>query len=161
MANALDMFRAQLEAAEKAQARFAETAVVVTRVHDQLNRLAHDKDLRAVLQEERNWLESLQRTLSDVRSWREAERRRYWPGVIWRWAVAVVFAVASAAVAGAGYGWVTAPYVAELATLRTRAEFAAVVEHRMMAMTATERRQLDALMRWGVSPRRGEIGSSR
>ena len=26
MANALDMFRAQLEAAEKAQARFAETA---------------------------------------------------------------------------------------------------------------------------------------
>jgi hypothetical protein len=73
---------------------------------------------------------------------------RFWPGVIRRWTVALLFALVSAAIAGAGYAWWTEPYAAELASLRSRAEFASFVEHRVLTMTPAERRQFDALMKW-------------
>ena len=78
---------------------------------------------------------------------------RFWPGVIRRWTVALVLALISAAAAGAGYAWWTKPHAAELADLRSRVEFAKFVEHRVLTMTPTERRQLDALMRWNRSQR--------
>lgn len=80
--------------------------------------------------------------------------QRFWPGVWRRWALALVFALASAAAAGGGYGLLTKPYANELATLRARAEFGAFVEHRLRTMTATERRQFDTLMRWNVPAKR-------
>jgi hypothetical protein len=73
--------------------------------------------------------------------------------VIRRWTVALLFALVSAAAAGAGYAWWTKPYAAELADLRSRVEFARFVEHRVLMMTPTERRQLDALMKWNRSQR--------
>ena len=151
MGSALDTFRAQQEAAEQTHARLSEIAALLGRVHGELDLLARDENLRAVLQQERTWLESAQRTVSEVRAWREHERLRFWPGIVKRWAIALVFALASAAVAGAGYGWVTEPYAAELETLRSRTEFADFVEHRIITMTAAERRQFDALMRWDTS----------
>jgi hypothetical protein len=78
---------------------------------------------------------------------------RFWPGVIRRWAVALVFALVSAAAAGAAYAWWTKPYAAELADLRSQVEFAKFVEHRVLTMTPTERRQLNALMKWNPSQR--------
>jgi hypothetical protein len=72
---------------------------------------------------------------------------RFWPGVIRRWAVALAFALVSAAAAGAGYAWWSKPYAAELAALRSRVGFADFVEHRVVTMTPTERRQFDLLMR--------------
>jgi hypothetical protein len=78
---------------------------------------------------------------------------RFWPGVIRRWVVALVFALGSAAAAGAGYAWWMKPYAAELADLRSRVEFARFVEHRVLTMTPTERRQLNALMKWNPSQR--------
>jgi hypothetical protein len=123
-------------------------------VHGQLDLLAHDEGLRAVLLQERTWLESAQRTVSEVRAWREHERLRFWPGIVKRWAIALAFALASAAVAGVGYGWVTEPYAAELATLRSRAEFADFIEHRIITMTPAERRQLEALIRLDTPPKR-------
>ena len=83
----------------------------------------------------------------------------YCPGLVRRWAIALVFALVSAMAAGVGYGWVTEPYAAELATLRSHAEFAGFVEHRIMTMTAAERRQLDALMRWDTPTRDGPTKS--
>jgi hypothetical protein len=71
---------------------------------------------------------------------------RFWPGVMRRWTVAVIFALASAAVGGAGYAWWTKPYAAEVA-LRSRAAFADFVEHRVLTMSPAERRQLNMLMR--------------
>jgi hypothetical protein len=56
--------------------------------------------------------------VSEVRSFREQEMLRFWPGVFRRWIVALVFALASAAAAGAGYAWWTRLYAAELAALR-------------------------------------------
>ncbi len=161
MGSALDTFRAQQEAAERIHERLSEVAVLLGHVHRQLDLLAHDEDLRAVLQQERAWLESAQRTVAEVRAWREHERLRFWPGLVRRWAIALVFALASAAVAGAGYGWVTNPHAAELATLRSRAEFADFIEHRIIVMTPAERRQLDALMRWDTPPNRDTPTKSR
>ena len=99
--------------------------------------------------------------ISEVRAWREHERLRFWPGIVKRWASALVFALASAAVAGAGYGWVTEPYAAELAKLRSQFEFADFIEHRIITMTPAERRQLDALMRWDTPPTRDGPTKSR
>jgi hypothetical protein len=62
----------------------------------------------------------------------------------------LVFALASAAAAGAGYSWWTKPYAAELEILRSRMEFATFVEHRVLTMTPAERRRFDALMKWDV-----------
>ena len=161
MANALDLFRAQHEAAHEIQARLREIEGTLSRVRGDVDRIVHDKEFRAVLQQEQSWLAAAQRTVIEVRAWREQERLRYWPGVAWRWMVALALAIASAAAAGAAYGWVTEPYAAELATLRPRAEFAAFVEHRVMTMTAAERRQLDGLMRWTVGPGRSGGASPR
>jgi hypothetical protein len=86
--------------------------------------------------------------VSEVRSLREQDMLRFWPGVIRRWTIALVFALASAAVGGAGYAWWTKPYAAELASLRARAEFATFVEQRVLTMAPAERRQFDALMKW-------------
>lgn len=54
-----------------------------------------------MLREEQDWLTSAQRAVSEVRSFREDEMRRFWPDVVWRCALALIFALASAAVAGA------------------------------------------------------------
>lgn len=66
--------------------------------------------------------------------------RRFWPGVWRRWAVAVVFALAAAAALGGGYVWVSRPYEAELATLRSRVELLDFVAQRVITMTPAERR---------------------
>jgi hypothetical protein len=143
MANALDLFRAQHEAAQEIQARLQEIETTLSHVRGDVDRLVHDKAFLALLQQEQNWLAAAQRTVIEVRAWREQERLRYWPGLAWRWMVALALAIASAAAAGAAYGWATAPHAAELATLRPRAEFAAFVEHRIMTRL---RRSADSSM---------------
>jgi hypothetical protein len=101
-----------------------------------------------VLRDEQDWLTRAQLAVSEVRSFREQDMLRFWPGVLRRWLLALVFALVSAAAAGAGYAWWTKPYVAELNALRSRIEFASFVEHRVLTMTPSERRQFDKLMNW-------------
>jgi hypothetical protein len=60
----------------------------------------------------------------------------------------LAFALLSAVAVGTGYAWIAKPYVAELAILRPRAELGLIVEQRLNTMTPSERRQLDALMKW-------------
>jgi hypothetical protein len=105
--------------------------------------------LLAVLQREQSWLEQAGRTIEEARKWREMEMQRFWPGVWRRWVLALVFALASAAAARAGYGLLTKPYA-----LPSRVEFDAFVEHRLLTMPATERRQFDTLMRWNAPAKR-------
>jgi hypothetical protein len=123
-----------------------EIEVLLRQVRQQVNALALNEDLRAVLRDEQGWLTRAQLAVSEVRSFREQDMLRFWPGVLRRWAVALVFAIASAAAAGAGYAWWTKPYAAELASLRSRAEFARFVEHRVLTMTPAQQRQFDMLM---------------
>jgi len=54
----------------------------------------------------------------------------------------------AAAAAGGGYVAFSRPYDRELEQLRTQAAFGQFVEQRALRMSAVERRQFDALMRW-------------
>jgi hypothetical protein len=148
MSNALDAFRAQQAAIQEVSDNLKDVSDLLARLNDQLAEIAHDKDLRAVLQTETSWLDATERAISQVRAWRIEEARRFWPGLIRRWVPATALALASAFIGGAGYARATKPWVAELESSRPRAELGLFLEHRMSTMTAAERRQLDALMRW-------------
>lgn len=153
MASALETFRAQQEAANGIYERLQQVSALLGQLRTQVEVLARNEGLKRLLEREESWLAQAQRTIVEVRHWREREAQRFWPGVARRWAVALAFAWASAAAAGAGYALVTKPYAAELATLRSQAEFADLVQRRVVAMTPAERRQFDALMRVNTVPR--------
>lgn len=135
MPTAIDTFRAQREAADGVYARLTEVSQLLHDLRGQADALVHNDELQAVLQRERSWLDQAQRTMEEARRWRELEMRRFWPGVWRRWALALVFALASATAAGAGYAAVTRPWTAELTALRARMDFADFVEHRVVTMT--------------------------
>jgi hypothetical protein len=148
VANALDVFREQQDAAKRVHAQFVEVAALIERLQAQIAGIANDRDLREVLREERLWLEAAQRATDEARRWRIEEQRRYWPGVAYRWITALAFALLSSVAVGTGYGWIAKPYATELEALRPHAELGQIFEQRMNTMTPTERRQLDALMKW-------------
>jgi hypothetical protein len=148
MTNALDVFREQQDAARQVHAQLVEVAGLIERLQAQVVSLANDRELREVLREERLWLEAAQRATDDARRWRIEEQRRYWPGVAYRWITALAFALLSAVAVGTGYAWIAKPYANELDTIRPHAELGQLVEQRMTTMTPSERRQLDALMKW-------------
>ena len=154
MPSAIDVFREQREAAEQLHARVQEISALLDHARQQVNALALNEDLRTMLRQEQEWLTRAQLAISEVRSFREQDMLRFWSGVVRRWTVALVFALASAVAAGAGYAWWTKPYAAELATLRSRAEFADFIEHRIAAMSSAERQQLERLLRLNTAPKR-------
>lgn len=154
MTNALDAFREQRVAAGQVYAVVRETAALISELQTQVKALSGMDELRALLQQEERWLRETERTVAEVRRLREEEMRRLRPAVMRRWALGLVFALVSAAAAGAGYAWVTQPHEAELAALRSRMEFTELVERRIVAMTPAERRQFDALMKRSPSTKR-------
>src|SRR5437879_1161584 len=103
MTSTLDAFRDQREAVEQVHVRLLEVAALLGRLREQVELLAGHQELRAVLQQEENWLRRLDRAIAEARAWREEEARRFWPGIIRRCALALIFALASAAAVGAGY----------------------------------------------------------
>src|SRR6266508_93710 len=104
--NALDVFREQQKAAGLVYARVREVSQLLGGVRQQLDGLARTDELRDLLKEEQRWLADAQRTVSEIRSWREHELARFWPAVWRRWLLAATFALATSWVAGAGYAWV-------------------------------------------------------
>lgn len=158
MPNVLDAFRAQREAADAVHARCAEgwrkSQAFPGVCRAEAEALARDDELRTLLRQEETWLAQPQRTVADVRHWRELELHRFWPGVVHRWALALAFALAGAWAVGAGYARVTKPYAAEMVELRLRSNFGALVARRVMIMTDSERRQFDALMGWKAPAKR-------
>src|SRR5262249_58169591 len=97
------------------------------------------------------WLTEARQTVIQVQRWHENDACRFWRGVVARWVVAAVFAIAAAAAAGGGYATFTKPYNHELEQLRDEAAFGGFVEQRALTMSAAERRQFDVLMRWPPS----------
>lgn len=153
MSSALEAFRAQREAVEDVRARLQEVGELLRALKGQADALAQDDALRRVLRDEQTWLARAEQTVAHVRAFREEEMRRFWPGVWRRWAIALVFALGSAAAFGAGYAWSTRPDEAELISLRSRVELLDFVARRVLTMTPAERRQFDALMKEHVSSR--------
>ena len=150
MSNALDEFRAQMAAVEKAQAQLTELSELLNRIRGQVDALGHDQTLRELMRDERSWLDQARQAVAEVRAFREQEMRRFWPAMWRRWAVATAFALASAFAFGSGYVWATRPDQAELASLRTRVELMDFVAKRVVTMTPAERREFDALMKWNA-----------
>lgn len=148
MPNALDVYRAQQNAAQDVHAKLTEVAELVQRIRSEVNALAHDRDLRDVLRQEQTWLEQAERTVKEVQRWRDLEAYRFWPGVIYRWAFAFAFALFAIWAAGAGHAWVNKDRDQELTVLRSRVQTLDLIEQRTAALTAAEQRQLDALMKW-------------
>lgn len=83
--------------------------------------------------------------MPEVRAWREHEARQFLQSGARRWALALVFALASAGIAGAGYAYVARPYEDELRALRARAAFVESIEDRVITMTPVERRKFEEL----------------
>ena len=154
MTNALDAFREQRVAAGQVYAVVRETAALISELQTQVKALSGMDELQALLQQEERWLRETERAVAEVRRLREEEMRRLRPAVVRRWALALIFALVSAAATGAGYAWITRPYEAELAALRSRTEFTELVERRVLSMTPAERRQFDALMKLNPSTKR-------
>ena len=109
MQNALEIFRAQREAANQVHLRLIEVAQLLEQLTRQVDAVAGNSDLRAILRDERDCLREARQFVAEVRYLREQEQLRYWPGIWRRWAVAVLFALASAAVFGAAAGRFSAP----------------------------------------------------
>ena len=154
MSSALDEFRAQRDAVDDLRARLEEVAKMISALTAQADALARDPALRQLMQTEQTWLAQTERALERVRAFREDEIRRFWPAVWRRWAVALCFALASAAAFGSGWIWASRPYEVELASLRDRVELLDFVGQRVITMTPAERRQFDALMKFDAPPRR-------
>jgi hypothetical protein len=66
----------------------------------------------------------------------------------------VIFALASAWTAGAGYAYVVRPYANELARLRARADLVEWIQDGLITMTPSQRREFDALMTRTASGKR-------
>ncbi len=154
MPNAIDMFRAQREAADAVHERLQDISGLLEQVRKNVDAVAGNADLRAVLQREQSWLAQAERAVAEVRAWREREARHFWPGVAQRWVLALLFALASAWVAAAGYAYGGNRSADELAVLRARADYATQIEDHVATMTPTERRQFDTLMKRSMSAKR-------
>jgi hypothetical protein len=154
MPNAIDVHRAQLTAVAELKAKLAEVSNLVQRITSEVDALTNNAELRSILRQEQTWLDQAERTVNEVRRWRDLGAYRFWPGVVYRWALALAFALAAVWTAGAGYARVTKPYAAEIAALRSRAEFVDLVEQRVVTMTGSERRQFDALMKGKAQDKR-------
>ena len=113
MPNAVDMFRAQRDAAEAVQRTLYETTTLLNALRQEVDRLVGDEHLRGLLRDERALVDRADAFLHQVRWFREREIARFWPAVWRRWLLAVAFALASATAAGAGYTWITRPDAAE------------------------------------------------
>ena len=113
MPNALDMFRAQRDAAEAVQRTLYETTTLLNALRQEVDRLVGDEHLRGLLRDERALVDRADAFLHQVRWFREREIARFWPAVWRRWLLAVAFALASATAAGAGYTWMRRPDAAE------------------------------------------------
>jgi hypothetical protein len=146
MANALDAFRAHREAVDQMLARLGELSDRLERLRAQVDGLALHEEVKAALRDQQLWLVQAQRTMQEVRRWREIESRRVWSPVLWRWWVAVTFSLISTWLAGAGYAWMTQPHAAELERLRREASFSAFVERRLENLTPADVRAFERLM---------------
>ena len=154
MGNAIDAFRAQREAAEQLQAQLSALSEQLPKLQQQIASLALNEELKTLLRDEQRWLAQAENTIAAVRRWREQEAYAFWWPLLWRWVVVCAFALASVALAGAGYAWVTQPYATENATLRSRAELADRIERRLLSMTPADRQQFERLMRLTKPPNR-------
>ncbi len=152
MGNTLDAFRAQQKAAEALHAQLSEVGALISALQPQLDRLRLDHGLRQAFDAQSTWLARTHDLLEQIRRFRELEQRHGRLAVVWRWALACVFAIATVSAAEAVRVRATKPYADELDRLREQAAFAESVQHWIAAMTPAERQTFDRLMKLSGRP---------
>jgi hypothetical protein len=143
MPSAIELLREHRKAVEEVQRQLLEVTRLLTELHRQAFALATDKDLRAVLTEERTWLAEARHMVAEVRQFREAEDYR-WPARWRRRLIAVALGLAAAAAAGAGYRVLENREWEQ--TLGAQAAFGKAVQNRLDALTDAERREVERLL---------------
>jgi hypothetical protein len=123
-------------------------AALLADLRKEADALQRTDELKQLLERQERWLVEAQQTVAHVEWARENDLHRFWRAVVVRWAIAATFAIAAAAAAGGAYVTFARPYDRELEQLRNQAAFGQFVEQRALSMSAAERRQFDALMRW-------------
>lgn len=154
MRNALETFKAQQEAAETLHARLTDVAALLSDLTVRVDRVRIGAELKATLDAEQRWLAQMQDLLRDVRRWRQWESHESRRKAVWRWSVAVAFALAVSTASGAGFVWGRQLYATELERMQSRATLADLVERRVATMTPAERQQFERLMNLPQSSRR-------
>lgn len=160
MPNALDMYRTQQTAAKEVHAKLSEVSALVHQVRREVDALAKNHDLRDLIRQEQTWLEQAERTVKEVQRWRDLEAYRFWPGVVRRWVFALAFALFAVWASSAGYAWMNRDRDREIGALRSRVEVLDLIERRVAALTAAERRRLDTILEW-PAPQPTEHSASR
>ena len=79
MPSAIDAFRAQREAAEGIHGCLQQIAELLTRLRQEADAIAHNDDLRAVLQREESWLEQADAFVNEIWPPCDAE---IWPPLV-------------------------------------------------------------------------------
>jgi hypothetical protein len=151
MPSALDTLRAQQQAADAVYSRLQDVAALLHDLRKQTDALQHTNEMKLLLEREERWLREARAAVTDIRRWRESEAHA-WRGVVARWIAAGVFAIGTAAAAGAGYAAIEMPAKRELQSLQRRLELTDYVQQRVMKMTPTQKRQFDALMGLTAEP---------
>jgi hypothetical protein len=150
MPSAIELLREQRKAVEDVQRQLLEVARLLTELRHQAEALATDKDLRAVLDEERTWLGEARGFVEEVQRLRVLEDYR-WPVRCRRRVIAVAFGLAAAAAAGAGYRVMENREWNE--TVRLQAAFGEAFQRRLDALTDAQRREVERLLN-SARPRR-------
>jgi hypothetical protein len=153
MGNALDAFKAQQKAAEALHAKLTEVASLFSTLQPRLDGLKVDQQLKETFDAEAKWLGKVQELVSEVRAFREGEFQHFRFGVVWRWALACLFALAATGVYEGVRVRAENPYAAEIEQLRAQAQLADLMQQRISTMTPAERQQFDRLMK--IESRRG------
>lgn len=145
MANAIEMFRQQREAVEQVHQRLVDVSQLLSQLNEKASALACDEELQTAFRDEQRWLAEARQLVGEVRRLRQSEDPR-WLAVTRRWGLALLFALVSAGVSGAGYAAVTLPRDEADASVRQRAAFGDAVRKRVETMTPAELRQFDRLL---------------
>ncbi|HEY7170565.1 MAG TPA: hypothetical protein VH417_06940 [Vicinamibacterales bacterium] len=110
-------------------ARLTEISTQLNQLRHPINGLALNDDLRAALRQEQVWLERAEVVLSQLRSFREQDALRFWPGVLRRWALhSCLLSDRPPSPATRG----PQNPAQEIKVLRTRMEFVEFVERRVV-----------------------------
>src|SRR5262245_11399112 len=110
MPSALDTFRAQQKAADAVYARLQEVAGLLADIRKETDALQRTDELKQLLARQERWLIEARQIVTQMQWARENDMLRFWRGVVVRWVIAAVFAIAAAAAAGGGYVAFTRPY---------------------------------------------------
>jgi hypothetical protein len=79
---------------------------------------------------------------------RRVEAYRFWPGLVYRWAFALAFALFAVWTSSAGWAWMNRDRDSEIAALQSRLALLDVIEHRAATLPVRDQQHIRRLLDW-------------